>query len=504
MIRSIRTCALALALSSVTLALAAGFQGVVYDDANKNGVRDAGERGISGVAVTNGEAVVRTGRDGAYVLPVRDPMVVVATKPPGWKAVRWFYVHDSDGSPEQLRYGGTPATGALPNSVDFGFVKRPEPRTFNALVFGDTQPYNQVQMNHLVHDLFGELYGTDAAFGITLGDVVGDNLNLLPDTMGAHHTLGIPWHFVNGNHDRDLDAQEEDTSVHSWRRLVGPEYYSFQVAGAHFVVLENVDHHAGGGYQSGLGETQLRWLENDLSLVPRDRLIVLTMHIPLNEVQELNQVMRLLSRFEHTLSFSAHTHMLHHRHFGPEVGFERGAHHHIISGATSGSWWSGERDEFGIPHTMMRDGTPRGYLVLTVDGNRPHVRYKVTRRPDDFQTSIHIPDVLTLENKFEARVLANVFFALPSAKVEMRVNDGPWVPMTRVDETDPFFTALKRLEQQEVLPANGTRLPGAVRSEHLWAAPAPTRLLPGVHAVHVRGTDAFGRTVLGSRAFRVQ
>jgi 3',5'-cyclic AMP phosphodiesterase CpdA len=43
-------------------------RGVVFDDANANGVRDAGEAARAGVAVTNGRDVVVTGPDGRYEL----------------------------------------------------------------------------------------------------------------------------------------------------------------------------------------------------------------------------------------------------------------------------------------------------------------------------------------------------------------------------------------------------------------------------------------------------
>ena len=45
--------------------------GHVYEDANGNGGRDRRERGLSGVAVSNGIQVVTTDADGRYELPVR-------------------------------------------------------------------------------------------------------------------------------------------------------------------------------------------------------------------------------------------------------------------------------------------------------------------------------------------------------------------------------------------------------------------------------------------------
>ena len=57
---------------AVMAAMAVGawdFSGIVYCDRNGNGVQDKGEKGIKGIAVTNGDTIVLTDRKGRYVLP---------------------------------------------------------------------------------------------------------------------------------------------------------------------------------------------------------------------------------------------------------------------------------------------------------------------------------------------------------------------------------------------------------------------------------------------------
>jgi hypothetical protein len=58
--------------------------GTVYNDANGNGVRDAGEHGLSGVLVSNGADIVATDKAGHYTLPVSDDTIVFLIKPRGW------------------------------------------------------------------------------------------------------------------------------------------------------------------------------------------------------------------------------------------------------------------------------------------------------------------------------------------------------------------------------------------------------------------------------------
>ena len=57
-------------------------EGQVFDDVNQNSKLDEDERGVPGVAVSNGIDVVQTDGEGTYELPVRDNMTVSVTQPP--------------------------------------------------------------------------------------------------------------------------------------------------------------------------------------------------------------------------------------------------------------------------------------------------------------------------------------------------------------------------------------------------------------------------------------
>src|SRR5690554_4169102 len=82
-------------------------RGHVFDDQNRNGVRDANEPGIPRVAVSNGEAVVLTDADGYYELPISADSIVFVIKPRDWmtpvnaeQLPQFHYIHKPAGSPE--------------------------------------------------------------------------------------------------------------------------------------------------------------------------------------------------------------------------------------------------------------------------------------------------------------------------------------------------------------------------------------------------------------------
>jgi hypothetical protein len=63
--------------------------GIVFEDRNRNGVRDAGEPGRPGVAVSDGRSIIRTDADGRYALPGSGRLVYI-TRPAGFDCAAWY------------------------------------------------------------------------------------------------------------------------------------------------------------------------------------------------------------------------------------------------------------------------------------------------------------------------------------------------------------------------------------------------------------------------------
>src|SRR5690606_17086489 len=118
------------------------------------------------------------------------------------------------------------------------------------------------------------------------------------------------------------------------------------------------------------------FIANDLARVPNDRLVVYMMHIPLGSVVDKDKFFAVIGDRENTFSISAHWHRQGHYEFGQEDGWHGiGEHRHLVHGTVSGSWWGGIKDEWGIPHTMMSDGTPNGYSIGMFNGTDFLLRY---------------------------------------------------------------------------------------------------------------------------------
>lgn len=496
--------------------------GVVYEDKNQNHRRDPGEKGIAGVWVSNQRELVKTDRDGQWRLPHWDDTVFFVVKPRGWMTAtdhhnvpEFYYVHKPAGSPPNLRFKGLKPTGPLPASIDFPLTRHKEPDTFSALFFGDTQPRDVREVDYIARDIVEPLIGRadEHSFGVTLGDVVFDDLDVIDPLKKVIGLIGIPWYYVLGNHDINYDVPDDRDSDETWHTHFGPNYYSFNHGPVHFVSLDNVEWvgtenakkedatRTRGLYKAGLGKTQMEWLRRDLATVPVGQLVVLLMHIPLNEVREKAEILKILSERPYSLSVAAHTHFQEHRFLGKADGFERDEpHHHVVNVTTCGSWWTGAPDWRGVPHTTGRDGAPNGYSIFSFDGNQYRIEYRSADGGPEHQMNIHAPDTLT-PGDATFKVYANVFGGSERSTVEVKVGDGAWTPMTKVLEPDPAYAAA--FEKDKTLTAPFRPLSGPMQSPHLWSFTVAGSFTEGVLPIHVRTIDMFGQTYVCTRAIRV-
>jgi hypothetical protein len=428
---------------------------------------------------------------------------------------KFYYIHKPGGSPK-LRFSGVEPTGPLPASIDFPLYPQKEPSRFKAILFGDTQPRNQKEIDYIAHDVIEELAGNpvDAKFGVTLGDIMFDDLSLFRSLNRTIALIGIPWYYVIGNHDMNYDSPDDEHSDETYESVYGPNYYSFDYGPVHFLVLDDVNWigaqgNQRGRYTGGLGAKQMDFIRNDLALITKDQLVVLMMHIPLVEVEDRQELYRLIEKRPFALSISAHTHYQEHRLIKKEDGW-MGAepHHHFISVTVCGSWWEGAPDEKGIPHATMRDGAPNGYSTITFDGHRYSIEFKAARRPTNHQMNIYAPEEIAAADAPKTEVLVNVFAGSEKSTVEMRLGEtGEWIKMERVAVEDPAYVATKKLETQiaaVLKPLPWLELPNAIKSPHIWRATLPANPPKGTPTIYVRTTDMFGQTYTDQRVIRIR
>jgi len=488
-------CLISLLAAAPLCPVLAGCEGRVFVDHDGSGLHSIGEPGLAGVAVSDGTRVVRTDGEGRYRGLSPDAFVFVV-KPAGFSVPA-----ADDGLPGFWQRG----------CGDFALRPAEVGDELRMLVLADPQTASLEEVGFYQDSIIRQAATESGiALGLTLGDVSNDDLTLYPALNRATTSLGVPWLHAPGNHDLDMDADSDDTSLATFRSIYGPDTYAWEEAQANIIVLDNVVMQPGQrpNYIGGLREEQLAFVEAYLAGAPRERLLVIAAHIPwftipdnpygeeIFHTRDRARLFALLQEFPHVLLLTGHRHTQRHVFLGPESDWHGAAPLHEYNvGAACGAFWSGVADADGIPHATMTDGTPKGYATLVIDnaGGYSLAWHPVSLPLDDPGVTaamrLHAPRVLRQGAFPSAGVYANVFMGMDESRVEYRIDDGQWQPMRKVYRPDPWLLAENARDDASPELRSRDRSAEATFSPHLWRGTLPTSLPAGEHTIEVRAFD---------------
>lgn len=249
--------------------------GTVYLDRNANGVRDKGEPGLARVVVSDQASVSLTDSAGSFSLAGGGYGLVFVSVPNGYRSVGPFWRPVADGPPA------------------FGLAPAPAPRDFSFVHASDTH----LDETNLPRTRWLErtVDSLRPALIIITGDLIRDALRVPDSVANARYRLFAeertrftrPVWTIPGNHEifgieRERSHVSADNPLYGrqmYRHYFGPDYYSFNYGGVHFVGLNSVDYDDQ-WYYGHVDSLQLAWLERDLSFVPASTPVVTFNHIP--------------------------------------------------------------------------------------------------------------------------------------------------------------------------------------------------------------------------------
>ena len=296
-------------------------------------------------------------------------------------------------------------TCTLAGSVRLSGAER-QGRVLRVALVGDPQVDNPVEMGYARRSIYRDLRGRrDLDLCVFLGDLVNDNMSLLPESLSVIDSLPFQSFLVPGNHDRDVyrgakssGSMSRPRDLSTWRKLVGYVDTSFVRGNVRFIMMNNVRHAAAGmtDYVGGFTEKQKHWLDSVLvtdvarggkmssGSVDRSRrpsrgkvtpaLTILATHIPFSQMKGRDSVLALIPEHTRILYVSGHTHFVSRDDSIPEV----------IAGATCGSWWRGVKDSDGVPYALQSCGAPRGYFVAEISRDGDYrLRYRCVGMDDE-------------------------------------------------------------------------------------------------------------------------
>jgi hypothetical protein len=522
-------------------------RGSVFIDSNGDGQRNGSETGLAGVAVSNGCDVVVTNGDGHYQLDLAATEILFISKPADLEVPvdehnipQFFYRHYPQGTPEQI--AGTAVewlfpviapTGPLPDSIDFPLVPRADTgSSFRAHGFADTQARFDLSQDMLREDLINPLidnpYKVD--FGLTVGDVANDNLDIYDRHKAMMGLMGIPQWYLPGNHDVNFESPNDFYANETYKHHFGPAYYSFNHGNVHFVALNNVEY-AGAGrefddgrYRGYVSDDQLYWLEQDLAQVAPDKLLVIATHIPLiaeaddgrnpiatgPNTENFSALLEILAPFANIYALAGHDTS---NSWKVEVGHSHGWTGqpwiaHTLAEVRGNGWTRGPEDPRGVRDAMMEDGNPNGFYVLHFDDLELTPEFIPFPFGPDAAQRLRVsldPQLTASETTINRGKLAantslvvNLFDGGVRDTVWASIDGGPRQAMTYTVRTDPYVERLHRT-YADTDSAYGS----ARRSSHIWELPLPANLEPGLHHVLVTSLDEFGQQQRGNFSFEL-
>lgn len=366
--------------------------------------------------------------------------------------------------------------------------------------------------NETVPDIAAQVAASDVpCYGITLGDIIFNNastdvINLMPRMKIAMSQTftGLPIFQVMGNHDNaviGVNSYEQENDLEAQRFFeykFGPVNYSFDRGSVHIVGMDNIlfqshsrDEKTGkGGYDCGFRDDQVEWLRQDLSYVPKDKMVILCVHIPLRNSTSNKNVQTVLSMLE---PYSEVHVMSGHTHYGENDIYGKVYEH--VHGAACGAWWQS---------TINTDGTPNGYAIYDIEGSTiSNWQYKGTGLESETQIRLYRADEVFPGPKdipymfayyASDQIVANIWNADKNYwKVEVFENGA------KTGEMLPFSSSQKRdawaSSYHCYILGRDPKSYDRTNNSHLFYF----TLLNPEASVEVRATDKFGNTYIQSQ-----
>jgi len=436
--------------------------------------------GVSGVVVSDGVEVCVTDAHGKYKLDSQKKNGLVFISVPSG------YTVDADGIiPRHFVHlkGGKSCEKA-----DFQ-LKKEDNVSFSLLVFtdlhltGDKQDDDIRQFQASFLPEFISSYHTQKGpvYTICLGDMTTDgkwyvNNFALPEYKAKMSSYpGSIFHLM-GNHDNErklADGQEvkdwESYGESTYRKEMGPNYYSFNIGKVHFLMLDNIVTYGPGckkqdkydwltstyGFRYFIDEEQLDWAIKDLSFVPKDNNVVLCMHVPFYEIKGLENgeleveeyskvpeaLMKVVGEYNKVDILFGHNHKNQVFDIAPNVTV------HLLPSASAVSWKLNDVKYPNLGNPLVcEDGTPAGYHIFHFDGNDVQWQYKSNYHSVNMsQCSVYDLNKFSPDYGGEPgsnAVLINVFNWDPMWKVKA-YEDGEEMQLEQICGKDPLYRQVR-------------------------------------------------------------
>ncbi|MCI6618196.1 MAG: calcineurin-like phosphoesterase family protein [Prevotella sp.] len=348
--------------------------------------------------------------------------------------------------------------------------RKGESDRFSYIAISDPQVLNEKDMyrwnEETVKDIrttVDSLRKTREVVGMTLGDLVFDNMGLYTKYASSMQNLKMTVFQTIGNHDFDKRFQDlhnmrygaPQYAEHYYNRFFGPTDYSFNIGNIHVITMKSINYVGHRQYIEALTDAQLEWLKKDLSYVPKGSAVFVNMHAAgWNRIMNTDNIRNAGSLEQVLQGYNVHF-FCGHTHFYQNVQVSPSLYQHNI-GAACGAWWAGG---------VSQCGAPNGYLVVDVDGEKVSWHFKPTGRDISCQMRLYKPHEFRRAAKY---VVANVWDYDEQCKVEWYADGRKMGNMEQFTDVDEMYIRQQNAinkDEEEILTNHLFRcLPGKAKT----------------------------------------
>ncbi len=248
------------------------FDGTVFNDRNANGILDRGEKGIEGVAISDGFSVVTTDRNGRYsIRPNPRTRFITVSTPDGWRNTNRFF------SDVREAVAGVRLEGEIQHNgnagLDFGLAGCRAYGSFAHMSDIEDRVYME-WIDRLKE--YASIHDQD--FIAVTGDICYESgLKFFSKAM-VDGNVGRRMVYTIGNHDLikgSADYLGNSYGEKLFEDCFGPAWYSFTAAGVHFIVTPML---MGDAKPSYTADDIRAWIQEDLKTIPSGTPVMMFNH----------------------------------------------------------------------------------------------------------------------------------------------------------------------------------------------------------------------------------
>ena len=306
-----------------------------------------GEAPLEGVKVTDGRVIVCTDRDGNYSIDSDKKYGLVYITPPSG------YVPESADGVRPGFYAALDKSSAADEVHDFRLIRQNQ-ENYSVFFITDlhlcsssvktsVETFTRKAMPPF-RKLAAKAAEEGPVYAFNLGDFSYERYwyqhgygleDAYSELVGARFPALM--YSIPGNHDNDCAVLTDNTDYDAgwvYRKVLGPEYYSVDIAGDHWIFLDDIIYinapEKGGkawpvgskgsiNYSAGLTAAEMEWLRQDLALVGPGKRVMICTHCPILKEnaagttfpeEQMKELAGMLSGFGEVMVYSGHLHRM--------------------------------------------------------------------------------------------------------------------------------------------------------------------------------------------------